>query len=96
MAKFKTFFDICKNIFISHVEKLMKCETSKVQSYRSKVWTQTICAFFQRKTEVESEIWPNIYRYIVYDSIQMQVSECLSLNGDHIKSIIPPVRKTWT
>ena len=74
----------------------MKGETSKVQSYRFKVWTQTISAFSQRKAEEESEIWSNVYGYIVYDAIQKQVSESLSLNGDHIKSIIPPARRTWT
>ena len=57
---------------------------------------RTTSAFFQRKAEEESEIWSNIYGYIVYDAIQMQVSESLSLNGDHIKSIIPPARRTWT
>ena len=61
-----------------------------------KFWTRTTSAFFQRKAEEESEIWSNIHGYIVYDAIQMQVSESLSLNGDHIKSFIPPVRRTWT
>ena len=64
--------------------------------YRFRVWTRTTSSFFQRKAEEESEIWSNIYGYIVYDAIQMQVSESLSLNGDHIKSIIPPARSTWT
>ena len=41
------------------------------------------------------EIWWNIYGH-VYDAIQMQVAESLILNGDHIKSFIPPTRKTWT
>ena len=96
MAKFKSFFNVYRDTFFSHVEKLMKGETSKMQSYRFKVWTRTTSAFFQRKAEKESEIWSNVYGYVVYDAIQMQVSESLSLNGDHIKSIIPPARITWT
>ena len=64
--------------------------------YRFRVWTRTTSAFFQRKAEEEREIWSNIYGYIVYDAIRMQVSESLSLNGYHIKSIIPPARRTWT
>ena len=96
MAKFKTFFEIYRDTFFNHVEKLIKGEKSKIQSYKLKVWTRTTSAFFQRKAEGESEIWSNIFGYIVYDAIQMQVSESLSLNGDHIKSIIPPARRTWT
>ena len=61
-----------------------------------KLWTYATSAFFQRKAEEESEIWSNIHGYIVYNAIQMQVSESHSLNGDHIKSFIPPVRRTWT
>ena len=83
----KVVFDVYRDTFFSHVEKLMKGETSKMQSYRFKVWNRTTSAFFQRKAEEESEIWSNIYRYIVYDAIQIQVSESLSLNGDHIKFI---------
>ena len=76
MAKFKTFF-VYRDSFFSHVEKLMKGETGKVQFYRYKVWTRTTCALFQRKAEEKNEIWSNIYGYIVYDVIQMQVSESL-------------------
>ena len=94
MAKFKSFFDVYRDTFFSHVEKLMKGETSKMQSYRFKVWTRSTSAFFQRKADEESEIWSNIYGYIVYEAIRMQVSESLSLNGDHIKSTIPPARMT--
>ena len=67
-----------------------------MQSCRFKVWTQTTSSFFQRKAEEESEILSNIYGYIVFNAIQMQVSESLSLNGDNIKSIIPPAIKTST
>ena len=56
MAKFKSFFDVYRDTFFSHVEKLMKGEISKMQSYRFKVWTRTTNAFFQRKAEEESEI----------------------------------------
>ena len=85
MAKFKTFFDVYRDTFFSHIEKWMKGKTSK---------TRTTSAYFQKKAEEESKIWSNIYE-IVYDAIQMQVSESLSLNGDHIKSIIPPARRMW-
>ena len=74
----------------------MKGETRKMQSYRFRVWTRTTSAFFQRKAEEKREIWSKIYGFIVYDAIQMQLSESLSLNGDHIKSIILPARRTWT
>ena len=94
MAKFKTFFNVNKDNFVSHVQKLVKGGTSKVQSYRFKVWTRTKIAFFHRKAEEESEILSNVYGYIVYDAIQMQVSESLSLNGDHAKPIIQPARGT--
>ena len=96
MAKFKTFFDVYRDTFFSHVEKLMKGETNKMKSYRFKIWTRTTSAFFQRNAEEEREICSNIYGYIVYDAIQMQASESLLLNGDHIKSIIPPARRMWT
>ena len=96
MSKLKSFFDVYRDTFFSHVEKLMKGERSKMQSYRFKVWTRKTSVFFQRKAEEEREIWSNIYEYIVYHAIQMQVSESLSLHGDHIKSIIPPARITWT
>ena len=96
MAKFKSFFDVYRDTFFSYVEKLMKGETSKMQCNRFKVWTRTTSAFSQRKAEEESEIWSNIYGYVVYDAIQMQISESLSLNRDHIKSIIPPARIPWT
>ena len=66
-----------------------------MQSYRFIVWTRKTNAFRQREEEEESEIWWNIYEH-VYDAIQMQVAESLILNGDHIKSFIPPTRKTWT
>ena len=49
MAKFKTFFDVYRDTFFSHFEKLMKGETIKMQSDRFRVWTQTTSAFFQRK-----------------------------------------------
>ena len=94
MAKFKTFLDVYKNTFFNHVEKLMKGETSKVQSCRFNFCTRTTSALIQRKAEEKSEIWSNIYGYIVYEAIRMQVSESLSLNGDHIKSTIPPARMT--
>ena len=96
MAKFKSSFGVYRDTFLSHVDKLMKGETRKMQSYRFKVCTRTTSAFFQTKAEEESEIWSNVYGYVDYDAIQMQVSESFSLNGDHIKSIIPPVRRTWT
>ena len=52
----------------------MKGKTSKILSYRFKVWIRPESAFFQRKAEEESEIWSNIFGYVVNDAIQMQVS----------------------
>ena len=63
--------NVYRDTFFSHVEKLMKGETSKMQSYRFRVWTRTTSPFFQRKAEEESEIWSNIYGYIVYDAVQI-------------------------
>ena len=94
MPKFKTFLDVYKNTFFNYIEKLMKVETSKVQSCRFNFCTRATSALIQRKAEEKSEIWSNIYGYIVYEAIRMQVSESLSLNGDHIKSTIPPARMT--
>ena len=66
MAKFKTFLDVYKNTFFNHVEKLMKGETSKVQSCRFNFCTRTTSALIQRKAEQESEIWSNIYGLFTY------------------------------
>ena len=84
MPKFKTFLDVYKNTFFNYIEKLMKVETSKVQSCRFNFCTRTTSALIQRKAEEKSESWSNIYGYIVYDAIQMQVSESLSLNGEQV------------
>ena len=70
-AKLKTSFDVYKDTFFSHIEKLMKGEIIKVLFYRLKVRARTKSAFFQRKTIECSEIWTNIYGYDIYDAMQM-------------------------
>ena len=87
MAKLKTHFDVSKDIFFSYVEKWMKGEENKVYLTDLKFWTQKRSAFFQRKAVEESQISSNVSGYIVYDAIQMQVSENLSLNEDHMMSL---------